>query len=73
MALKLAGLRGESSGSLGGNMLNVLPLLRVHVTAYFCICSEQHFKVFSIILVKVEHDRARLLPRNKITRAREVG
>ena len=28
-------------------MLNVLPLLHVHVTAYFCICSEQHFKIFT--------------------------
>ena len=33
----------------------VLPLLRVHVTAYFCICSEQHLQIFTqrgIILVK---------------------
>ena len=48
MALRLAGLRGESSESLCGNMLNVLPLLHVHVTAYVLVqCSEQHFKIFT--------------------------
>ena len=41
MAPRLAGLRGESSESLFGNiMLNVLPLLHVHVTAYVLDYSE---------------------------------
>ena len=40
MAPRLAGLRGESSESFFGNMLNVLPLLHVHVTAYVLDYSE---------------------------------
>ena len=56
-------------------MLNVLPLLHVHVTAIFvyAVNSILEFSHTGIILVKVEHDRARLLPRDKITRARGSG
>ena len=44
-------------------MLNVLPLLHVHVTGFFvyAVNSTFEFSYRGIILVTVEHDRARPL------------